>query len=206
MFFQGLILGFSVAAPIGPINLLCIQRTLDRGRLHGFISGLGAATADTFYGLIVALGLSAIMSFLLGQQLWLQLGGGAFLLAVGLKTAVTKPGQTASGPADDAGLARAYLSVLLLTLANPATMLLFFGVFAALGIGSLTGRPAAGLLLVAGVFLGSAVWWLLLSFLAGLFRAHLTDGRMRWVNRVAGLAIFLLGLWSLWPIVRAKLL
>jgi threonine/homoserine/homoserine lactone efflux protein len=207
MFFKGLLLGFSVAAPIGPINLLCIQRTLSRGRQHGFVSGLGAATADTLYGLVAALGLSAITSFLLRQQFWLQLGGGVFLLCLGLKTALTSPQtRAATGPADDAGLVHAYFTILVLTLANPATILAFFAVFAALGIGTPTGGAEAALVLVAGVFLGSSVWWLLLSFLAGFFRAHLTDRRMRTVNLVAGITILALGLWSLWPLVTATLL
>jgi threonine/homoserine/homoserine lactone efflux protein len=207
MWLKGLILGFSVAAPIGPINLLCIQRTLARGRLHGFISGLGAATADTIYGLVAAVGVGAVTSFLLSQQFWMQTAGGAFLLWLGLKTALTRPGNgPVPGPAEAGNLKSAYFSILFLTLANPATILLFFAVFAGLGIGAQTNHAGAALLLVSGVFLGSSVWWLLLSFLAGLFRNHLTDGRMRLVNLVAGSAILILGLWSLWPAVKAKLL
>ena len=199
MFLKGLILGFSVAAPVGPIGLLCIQRTLGRGRLHGFVSGLGAASADTLYGIVAALGLAAITSFLLGLQLWLQLGGGLFLLWLGGKTLLARPAATARGPADDAGLTAAYLSILLLTLANPATILSFFAVFAGLGI-STAGGASPALLLVTGVFLGSAGWWLLLSLIAGLLRGHLTDGRMRIVNVIAGISILALGLWSLLPV------
>ncbi len=206
MFLKGLILGFSVAAPVGPIGLLCIQRTLGRGRLHGFVSGLGAASADALYGLIAALGLTAVTSFLLGLQFWLQLGGGLFLLGLGLKILLIRPAARATGPADDAGLGAAYLSILLLTLANPATILSFFAVFAGLGINPAAGGATAGLLLVAGVFLGSATWWLLLSFLAGLLRRHLDDGRLRLVNLVAGVSILALAGWSLWPAVKAKLL
>ena len=207
MFLKGLILGVSVAAPIGPINLLCIQRTLARGRLHGFVSGLGAATADTLYGLVAVIGVSAVTSFLLAQQYWLQPVGGVFLLWLGLKTALARPGsKPASGPSDGSSLTGAYFSILLLTLANPATILLFFAVFAGLGIGAQTDHLGAALLLVTGVFLGSSAWWLLLSRLAGLFREHLTDGRMRLVNLVAGSAIVALGLWSLWPAVKARLL
>jgi threonine/homoserine/homoserine lactone efflux protein len=202
VFLKGLILGFAVAAPVGPIGLLCIQRTLGRGRLHGFVSGLGAAIADMLYGIIAALGLTALTAFLLGLQFWLQLGGGLFLLWLGLNTLRAKPAATTSGPADDAGLRRAYLSILLLTLANPATILSFFAVFAGLGISPAAGGAATALHLVAGVFLGSASWWLLLSFFAGLFRGHLTDGRMRIVNVIAGASILALGVWSLLPLFR----
>jgi threonine/homoserine/homoserine lactone efflux protein len=202
VFLKGLILGFAVAAPVGPIGLLCIQRTLGRGRLHGFVSGLGAAIADMLYGIIAALGLTALTAFLLGLQFWLQLGGGLFLLWLGLNTLRAKPAATTSGPADDAGLRRAYLSILLLTLANPATILSFFAVFAGLGISTSGGGASAALALVAGVFLGSASWWLLLSFIAGLLRGHLTDGRMRIVNVIAGASILALGFWSLLPLFR----
>ena len=207
MLLKGLILGFSVAAPIGPINLLCIQRTLARGRLRGFVSGLGAATADSLYALIAAIGVSSITTFLLNQKSWMQPVGGAFLLWLGLRTALTKPRKSsAPEPADDSSLTGAYFSILFLTLANPATILLFFAVFAGLGIGAQTDHLGDAFLLVTGVFLGSSVWWLLLSLLAGLFRDHLTDGRMRVVNLVAGIAILVLGLWSFWPLVQAKLL
>src|SRR4051812_27702023 len=109
MFLQGLILGFSIAAPVGPIGLLCIQRTLSRGRLHGFVSGLGAATADACYGLIAAFGLTAVISFLLGFQFWLELGGGIFLLGLGVKTLLSssRPAPVASA-SEKTGLSQAF--------------------------------------------------------------------------------------------------
>jgi threonine/homoserine/homoserine lactone efflux protein len=199
MFLKGLVLGFSIAAPVGPIGLLCIQRTLQRGRVAGFLSGLGAAAADACYGLVAAFGLGTVISFLLGLQFWLQLGGGLFLLGLGLKTLLARP--TPAGPArpDKAGLAGAFTSILFLTLANPATILSFFAVFAGLGIDARGGNALA---LVGGVFLGSATWWLILSFLAGLFRSHLNDSRMRLLNVIAGLCLLGLALWALWPVVR----
>jgi threonine/homoserine/homoserine lactone efflux protein len=200
MFFKGLILGFSIAAPVGPIGLLCIQRTLQRGRLAGFVSGLGAATADACYGLVAAFGLGTVVSFLLGLQFWLQLGGGLFLLGLGLKTLLAQPKPaTATTSLGKASLAGAFTSILLLTLANPATILSFFAVFAGLGIGARSGNALA---LVGGVFLGSATWWLILSFLAGLFRRHLNDGCMRLLNVIAGVCLLGLAVWALWPVVR----
>src|SRR6478736_6284484 len=156
MFLKGLILVFSIAAPVGPIGLLCIQRTLSRGRLHGFVSGLGVATADTCYGLIAAFGLGAVTSFLLGIQFWLQLVGGVFMLGLGLKIARTDPGTKTAAGDTDPGLWHAWGSIFMLTLANPATILGFIAAFVALGLGSQTHGPSAGLALVAGVFLGSA--------------------------------------------------
>jgi threonine/homoserine/homoserine lactone efflux protein len=200
MFLKGLILGFSIAAPVGPIGLLCIQRTLQRGRIAGFVSGLGAATADACYGLVAAFGLGTVISFLLGLQFWLQLGGGLFLLGLGLKTLFAKPAPTTTAADfDKASLARAFTSILFLTLANPATILSFFAVFAGLGIDARSGNA---LPLVAGVFLGSAAWWLILSFLAGLFRRHLNDSRMRLLNMIAGTCLLGLALWALWPAVQ----
>jgi len=201
MLLKGLILGFSIAAPVGPIGLLCIQRTLQRGRVAGFVSGLGAATADACYGLVAALGLSTVISFLLGLQFWLQLGGGLFLLGLGLKTllAAPVPATVAASP-DKSGLFGSFASVLLLTFANPATILSFFAVFAGLGINAHSGSALA---LVTGVFLGSAAWWLILSFLAGLFRRHLNDGRMRILNIIAGISLLALAAWSLWPAITS---
>ncbi|HEY8996212.1 MAG TPA: LysE family transporter [Lacunisphaera sp.] len=199
MFLKGLILGFSIAAPVGPIGLLCIQRTLSRGRLYGFVSGLGAATADACYGLVAAFGLSAAISVLLGLRFWLQLAGGVFLLWLGLKILLGSSAPGAPAAPEKTGLTRAFGSVLMLTLANPATILSFFAVFAGLGI---DGRSGSALALVAGVFLGSATWWLLLSFLAGLLRRHLGDGRLRILNVIAGISILALSLWSLLPLMR----
>lgn len=205
MFLQGLILGFSVAAPVGPIGLLCIQRTLEHGRLHGFVSGIGAASADAVYGTVAALGLSAVTAFLIGLQSWLQLGGGAFLLWFGLRTALTRPGSRTAGAADSRGLTGAYVSVLLLTLANPATMLAFVAVFAGLGVGAQFGGHSSALLLVIGVFVGSAAWWLILSLISGMLRHRLTPRAMRTVNVISGACIIVLGFWSLWPVIRTKL-
>jgi len=205
MFLKGLILGFSVAAPVGPIGLLCIQRTLGRGRLHGFVSGLGAATADTLYGLVAALGLTAVTTALLGVQAWLQLAGGIFLIWLGLRTMLANPKNAGvAGPDDRTRLVPAYLSILALTLANPATILSFVAVFSRLGIGAPGGGAGPAVALVAGVFLGSAAWWLLLSFLAGIFRDRINNAGLRAVNLLAGLSIIALGIWSLTPVIRAS--
>lgn len=209
MFFQGLVLGLAVAVPVGPIGLLCLQRSLVHGRRHGFVSGLGAATADAAYGLLAALGLTAVTSWLLGFQTWLQLGGGLFLLGLGLRFLLAAPRPpalpattTAAAPTGP-GLMPAFASVFVLTLANPATLLSFLAVFAALGLGAQPSARLDGLLLVAGVFLGSSVWWLTLSLAAGLLRRRLDARGLRAVNRLAGLSLLLLAAWSLWPLLPA---
>jgi threonine/homoserine/homoserine lactone efflux protein len=192
IFLQGLLLGFSIAAPVGPIGVLCIRRTLAEGRLVGFLSGLGAATADMFFGAIAAFGLTALSDILVGQKLWLGLIGGLFLVYLGVKTFLTKPADTAAS-AKGTGLLGAYLSTLALTLTNPVTILAFTGMFIGMqfnlsGSGSV---PAATLVL--GVFLGSAAWWLTLSWLVGILREKFTTAWMQWVNRLSGAIIFAFG-------------
>ncbi|HUL54642.1 MAG TPA: LysE family transporter [Opitutaceae bacterium] len=194
----GLVIGFSIAAPVGPINLLCLRRALTDGRRMGFVSGLGAAAADTTYGAIAAAGLTAVTAFLIGHRPWLQLFGGAFLLLLGLLTMRARtPRREASTPVHVGRLRDAFVSTYLLTLANPMTIVAFTGIFAGLGLGWQTSGTAEGLQLIGGVFLGSAVWWLLLALLAGTFGRHLNDGTLRVINVVAGGVIATVGAWQL---------
>lgn len=185
---RGILLGFSIAAPVGPIGVLCIRRTLAQGRAAGFVSGLGAATADAVYGCVAAFGLTAVSGFLVGQQSALRLAGGAFLLYLGARTFFAAPAGQASD-AGGRGLPGAYASTFLLTLTNPMTILSFAAVFAGLGLVSAAGDYGSAASLVAGVFLGSAAWWLLLSGGVSLFRSRFTPGALRWVNRISGLVI-----------------
>lgn len=195
---KGLVIGFSIAAPVGPIGLLCIRRTLAQGQAAGFLSGLGAATADAFYGVIAGFGLSLVSGLLLRQQGWLSLAGGLFLCYLGLKTFNSRPSRV-TDPAPAAvsgqGLLKAYVSTLFLTLTNPATILSFAAVFAGLGV---TGRnPATATLLVLGVFTGSALWWLALSGGVGALRGRFAPGRLYWLNRISGLVLGAFGLAAL---------
>ncbi len=183
---KGFLIGFAIAAPVGPIGVLCIRRTLADGRLTGFLSGLGAASADMCYGAVAAFGITALRDFLTGQQFWLRLIGGIFLLYLGVRAFITRPTADPSSAKDARGLAGAYLSTLGLTLTNPATIISFTFIFAGLRLGQ-TGTGFLGAaLLVAGVFLGSAAWWLLLSGLVGLLRERFNAAWMTWVNRIAG--------------------
>ncbi|MBS1966520.1 MAG: LysE family transporter, partial [Chloroflexi bacterium SZAS-1] len=162
LLLKGLLIGFSIAAPVGPIGALCIRRTLANGRAAGLVSGLGAATADAMYGCIAGFGLTFISSLLMSQQLWLKLIGGAFLCYLGIRTLLARPAAQAAN-ASGVGLFGAYASTFFLTLTNPTTILSFLAVFAGLGLASAAGNYGAAALLVLGVFIGSALWWLLLS-------------------------------------------
>ena len=192
-FVQGLVLGFSIAAPVGPIGLLCIRRSLAEGRLAGFISGLGAATADAVYGAIAALGLTALMAALTAQRDWLQLGGGVFLVYLGIATlrAPARPRESEAKPAAATNLRTAYFSVFVLTLTNPMTILSFLAMFAGLGPGGNAGW------IVVGVFTGSAAWWWLLSFAAAWFSGKLRPGGLRAINLTSGAVISTFGAWQL---------
>ncbi len=198
-FLKGAILGFSIAAPVGPIAILCIRKTLEFGRWSGLFSGLGAAFADMLYGIIAAFGLTLISDFLLAQQIWLRLIGGAFLLVLGFRICyarrLAKPDKVAHST-----LLKDFISTFLLTMTNPMTIVVFLAVFAALGLVS-TGKFWDAGWLVLGVFVGSSVWWLILSEGITLFRKKITHGVMVWINRIAGLLImgFGIGAWlTIW--------
>lgn len=234
-FARGVALGLSIAAPVGPIGVLCIRRTLARGYPNGLASGLGAATADMLYGAVAAFGLTAISGFLIGQRLWIHLIGAVFLGYLGVKTLLAKPptptaaqvgalgavvatpsaaedppaGEPAStGAAVDAPtvlvapavivasagarsanaprLAGAYSSTLLLTLANPTTILSFVAIFAGVGIVSAPGHFGGAASVVVGVFSGSALWWLLLCGGVSLARRTFSPRALRWISVLSG--------------------
>jgi threonine/homoserine/homoserine lactone efflux protein len=197
LFLRGLIIGFSIAAPVGPIGVLCIRRTLAEGRASGFLSGLGAATADALYGCVAGFGLTIVSGFLVDQRFWIQLIGGIFLLALGVKTLRAVPAEHTAAAAGS-GLAASYASTLLLTLTNPMTILSFAGIFAALGVAETSGDFSAAALLVLGVFVGSAAWWLLLSGGVGLLRDQLSAPVLRWTNRLSGVILVVFGAVAVW--------
>jgi threonine/homoserine/homoserine lactone efflux protein len=195
-FVKGLLIGFSIAAPVGPIGVLCIRRTLSDGRFVGILSGLGAATADAFYGCIAGFGLTFISNFLISQRFVIRLVGGLFMCFLGIKTFLTKPAFEATHVKHQ-GLLGAYASTFFLTLTNPMTILSFAAIFAGLGLaGSRSSFFSAGVL-VFGVFCGSTTWWLMLSSLIGLFRTKFNYSAMRWVNRVSGIVILGFGVYAL---------
>jgi threonine/homoserine/homoserine lactone efflux protein len=194
-FLKGAVIGFSIAAPVGPIGLLCIRRSLADGRWVGLFTGLGAATADGVYGGIAGFGLAAVSSVLVAYRVWLALFGGLFLCYLGVRTFISAPAKDGAS-SRRSGFASAYASTFLLTLTNPMTILSFVAIFAGLGLASGADYRGATLL-VAGVFAGSAVWWLTLSSGTALLRTRLSGGWMRLVNHVSGAMILAFGIYAI---------
>lgn len=197
LLLNGLAMGFCIAAPVGPIGLLCIRRSALDGRAAGFATGLGAATADAIYGLVAALGVSAVTHFLDDHRVLIQLIGGVVLIGLGVWLARAKPATATAGPIHSRNLTAAYASTFLLTLANPATILSFVAIFAAVGVGAGGSGLARAAQLVVGVFLGSAAWWLLLSTGAHWLGNKVGAHRLHVINVVSGLLIALFGAWQL---------
>lgn len=216
-FIRGLIIGFSIAAPVGPIGVLVIHRTLINGRLSGLVSGLGAATADAIYGSIAGLGLTFVSSFLVKQQEYLSFFGGLFLCYLGVKTLLTKSisplteidvNETINHSIDSKILTNStysnhnrrnnlayYGSTLFLTLTNPMTILSFAAIFAGFGLPKNSGNLILAFSLIFGVFMGSALWWFFLSTFTNLFRVKASDPRiLKWINGISGLIILGFGL------------
>jgi len=196
---KGLVVGFSIAAPVGPIGLLCIRRSLEQGRVAGLATGLGAATADAAYGCIAGFGLTAVSGFLLAHVFALRLGGGAALCYLGARTFLSAPARREAQTAAS-GLKSAYWSTLLLTLANPTTILSFIALFAGFGLVASPSYAAAATL-VTGVFVGSALWWLFLSSSVALMRHRVSTRSMQVINRLSGGSIVAFGLYALSTLV-----
>lgn len=194
LLLKGLVIGLSIAAPVGPIGVLVIRRTLAQGRVYGLLSGLGAASADAVYGLIAGLGLSFITNFLIGQTFWFHIVGGLFLCYLGIKTALS---EASENPARVEGrqLFGAYSSVFFLTLTNPLTILSFVGIFAGLGLSQ--SSVTSALTLVLGVFSGSGLWWFILSILVTLLNKVIKKESLTWINRLSGLIILSFGVYSI---------
>ena len=190
----GALVGFSIAVPVGPVGLLCIRRSLSDGRLAGFVTGMGAAAADTLYGLAAAFSLTALTTFLVDHRTSVQLFGGLFMLGLGVATLRSRPvASTADRPAHHAGIA--FASAFAITATNPMTVFAFIGIFA--GLNHPAADTLASMRLVLGVFLGSAAWWLILSNGAAHFSRKLRSGEFRALNLIAGTGIVLIALWQL---------
>jgi len=183
---RGIATGLIIAAPVGPVNVLCIQRTLGKGWKSGLVSGLGAAAADTIYGAIAGFSITLVIDFLLREQFWIRVLGGALLIAIGVLYYFRKSRPLRQVKQEAAN--SDFVSTFLLTLTNPTTVLSFVAVLATLGIGEQ--RDAwMTFLLVGGIFCGSMLWWMLLTGAVNQMRHNITDRTMLWMNRIAGLAI-----------------
>ena len=195
LFLKALGFGFILAATVGPMWVLCFRRTVAQGALAGFVSGMGIAVADGFYGAVAAFGLTAISGVLLAHSFWIGLVGSIFLIYLGVKTLLSRPTLENSSE-EKANHANAFLSTLGLTLANPPTILAFAAIFAGLGLVSDADYGTASLI-VAGVFLGSASWWIILAAGAGWLRGRMGPGLARAINALSGLSILCFGAWQL---------
>jgi threonine/homoserine/homoserine lactone efflux protein len=194
LLLKSLILGFSVSAPVGPIGLLCIQRTLSKGRSAGFLTGFGAVTANIVYASIAALGVSVVSSFLLQYQVYIKIAGTVFLMYLGVKTCLKKPSKNAAELFGES-LIGMYLSTFLLMITNPITILNFVAMFAGLGFNQQESSIGTALTLIIGVFIGATIWWVILSLVVSKFSKRITP-HLVLVNRLAGLLIIFLGLLS----------
>ncbi len=197
IFLKGVVIGLFIAAPVGPIAMLCISRTLSEGAFAGLATGLGAATADATYGVVAAFGITAISAIVVEHEPLLKLIGGAVLCAMGLKeiffpSAMTTPSRLDRLGTLHGGLVLDFSTTFLLTLANPVTLIAFAAAFAGLGQGGLVTYTHAGML-VLGVFSGSGFWWLFLSFSAGWIRRWINPHALRFAHRTMGVLLTVFG-------------
>jgi threonine/homoserine/homoserine lactone efflux protein len=204
LFIKGLILGFSIAAPVGPIGILCIRRSLDESRLSGFISGLGAASADALYASIANIGLSVISSFLVSQQLFFRLFGGIFILVLGINSFLKTPVVASHSQINKKNLVSNFISTFLLTLSNPITIISFTAIFSGIGLLNTSARITSPFFLIFGVFIGSTLWWILLSASVGSLRLKINISNMKWINRISGLILVGFGVMSLISLILLK--
>jgi threonine/homoserine/homoserine lactone efflux protein len=201
IFLKGLAFGFVLAGTVGPMWLLCLRRTLAFGALTGFVSGMGIAVADGIYGAVAAFGLTAVSGFLLHYSFVIGLGGAIFLGYLGVRTLLARPPAEGGEPPERIALPAAFLSTLGLTLTNPPTILAFAAVFAGLGLAASADYGAAALI-VLGVFLGSAGWWIVLAAVAGRLRGRIGPKLLRGINLFSGITFIGFALWQAWALFR----
>lgn len=194
---EGALIGFSLAAPIGPVGILCVRRTLAQGVRHGLVIGASAAFCDMVNAIVAAFGIALISDFIAREQYWIRLVGGIILLAVGYRVFCTRPLANKAMKAHP-GHTWAIFSTALLVFTNPLSLFAYAAAFAVIGVENIVGHPVSGLMLVAGVFIGSLTWFVLLTGLVRHFKERVMRFGLPLVNRVAGAALMLCGLVALW--------
>ncbi len=206
IFINGLIFGLVLAAPVGPVGVLCVQRTLAEGRMHGLLSGLGAAFGDALYGVIAAFGISAVEDWISGHQASLRTVGGIVLLLLAARTVFwskkskQKPAEQVEKVQDRIvthSLIKDFISTFMLAITNPITLIVFAGLLATLGITEAGASVGNAPILVAGVFAGSAFWWLALSWAASFFRPMVDGTYQHWTDRISAAIIAAFGVYAL---------
>jgi len=195
LFMKGIIIGLMVSIPLGPIGVLCIQRTLNKGRKAGFVSGLGASAADTFFALIAGYGISMVITFIKEQHVYFQIIGGMIVMYLGIHIFFTNPvKQLRLQRLSQNKLSQDFLSVFLLTVSNPMAIFFFLAMFAGVNLAGGPMNIFLVSLVVAGVFLGSSSWWFVLTTLVNIFRHRFRLKSIWWMNKVSGMLIFFLGI------------
>ena len=192
-FLKGIVVGVVIAVPVGPVGVMCVRRTIFEGKLAGFVSGLGAATADAVFGIIAASGLTVVSDWLLGYQWWLRGAGGCLLLLIGGRSLLVTPQAKLASPPDPESLSWYYASTFALTLTNPVTVLVFIAIFAAVGLSGAEATLGRAAILVLGVWVGSLLWWLALSFSIGLAVRSFEPRHLAWINRGSGAILLVSG-------------
>ena len=201
LFVKGFVIGFIIAAPVGPINIMCVRRTIVHGRLAGLVSGCGAAVADTVLGAIAIFGLAFLFEFLIGERFWLAVGGALFLTVLGIRSLTKPPPKLVSGR-DPTNLIGDFTSTFVLTLSNPITILSFFGIFAAFGVHPDERIGPDDWAALLGVLAGSTAWWLTLIGLAGMFHGRFTVSGLVWANRITGVVMLVFAAVVLFEVAR----
>lgn len=192
LFIQGIIIGLTLAVPVGPISLVCIHRTIAAGRFHGIVSGLGVATADSFYAAVAFLGLTAISGLIIGHENLFRSLAGIALILVGVLVFRSVPAEASDDDERDPYVQN-YLSLLAIGAANPLTIIFLITILPGFGVVVQGTTLVAAIPFVAGVFLGSALWWIILCSSLGSVRSRLSAGNLRWINRVSGILITCFG-------------
>lgn len=198
---KALVIGIAIAAPVGPIGMICIRKTLERGLRGALAVGLGAAVADSVYGIVAITGLTAITQFLLEKALLIKLFGGVFLLYLAYKEIKSTPTISYDGFDKNKKLGRLALQVFFLTLTNPMTILSFVGIFASIGGG--VSSPIESYAMIIGIFLGSMSWWLTLGFIISKIQNKLPEV---WIGRIRYLSTLILAGFGLLSLVSSLLL
>jgi len=192
LFIQGMIIGLTLAVPVGPISLVCIHRTVANGRLHGIVSGIGVATADSLYAVVAFLGLTAVSGLITGHQILFRLLAGVVLILVGIRVFLSVPAEVSPGTNPEPYL-KDYFSMVAITAVNPLTIIFYLTILPGFGVAMQGSLPGVAVPFIAGLFLGSSLWWLILCGSLGSVRSRLSAGNLRWINRISGLLIVCFG-------------
>jgi threonine/homoserine/homoserine lactone efflux protein len=192
LFLKGIFVGFIIAAPVGPVGIMCIHRAIAQGKLAGYISGLGAALADTVFGAIAAFGVGFLLGPLVDYSNWLRLGGGILLCLLGLRSLLARK-VPPPATRDREKLVSDFASAFAVTLTNPITIVSFAAIFASINIPHVADTPRLGVLLCIGVFAGAATWWFLLTLVASLFHGRVAERGVLWITRISGGIIVFFG-------------